>query len=72
MLVQLSGTSKEHAHTDSAPDTAGVAEPSFFCFGFAFANELKILFFSFFGTVRSVDLAGGWVSLGFDGCEPAS
>lgn len=58
--------------TDSAPDPAGVAESSFFCFGFAFAKELKMLFFSFFGAVCSACLADVCVSSAFGvslGCD---
>lgn len=58
--------------TDSAPDAAGVAESSFFCFGFALAKELKMLFFSFFGAARSAGLADTWVSSAFGvslGCD---
>jgi hypothetical protein len=51
------------ALTDSAPETAGVADPSFFCFGLAFAKELKrSLFFLFNGAVFSLGLTDGFSS----------
>lgn len=47
--------------TDSAPDAAGI-DSSFFCFGFAFANELNRLLFSFFnGAGFAVGFDGGWL-----------
>lgn len=51
------------ALTDSAPETAGVADPSFFCFDFAFAKELNRSLFSLFnGAVFSLGLTGGFSS----------
>lgn len=65
--------------TDSAPDTTEVTDSSFFCFGLAFAKELNMLFFSFFGAVRSAGLGDCGlssrldVSIDCDGClESAS
>lgn len=57
-------------HTDSAPDAAGVADSSFFCFGFAFAKELNRLPFSrCAGAVFSVGLEAGALLRCEDGAE---
>lgn len=52
--------------TDSATN-AGELVSSFFCFGFALANELKRLLFSFFGAVFTVGLDCCWL-FSFEGC----
>jgi len=57
--------------TDSAPEAAGVAVSSFFCFGFAFANDAKRPPDFCFDAAGFSDSFGG--SLGRDGAlEPAS
>lgn len=56
------------ALTDSAPEAAGAAS-SFFCFGFAFANELNRLLFSFFnGAGFAACFDGGWLLPFCGGC----